>query len=240
MKKIMLLLAFLPMVVLISCNNSDTNASQEENSVIPNITDRGVEPFFVGSSLLDISPKGSFYDTIILNKLFDWCETCGEMSGQGATEIEYLKIYHQFNGDIRIVRCYGVANVIKDGDTVMTIDYDENAQITEIAILSDMFKTENGIHVGMGASDLLKDFDARFTTQNDWFDGHSFLSEYLIVNVPSLPKHILLQSECTDEIGAFMSKKQEESGNEWDFDYECTLPSELVNNNTVSKIMITK
>ena len=161
------------------------NTIQEEavQKTYPAITTKGVEPFIVGSSMLDIPAKGSFYDTIILIKYYDWCEKCGEMSGKQCTETEYKAIYNDFNGDILVEKCYGVAMIIKDRDTIMTIDYDENAKITAVTVLSDMFQMENGIHVGMGASDLLKDFDARFVTQNDGVDGHTFLSDIYYYDV---------------------------------------------------------
>ena len=246
MKKLLLLLACLPVVALISCNkstpsstpNSTPNSTQEEVCIIPNITERGVEPFFVGSSLLDIPSRGSFYDTIIIEKLYDFYEDGGEIHGERYTETEYKRFCNEFGRDFLVTTCYGFAIIIKDGDTIMTIDYDDNAQITDITVLSDMLKMENGIHVGMGASDLLKDYAARFVTQNDWEDGHTFLSDNIIIDVPSIPKHITVFSECNTKISDYMNKKMEESGNYWDFDYEFTLPSGLVNNNTVSKITI--
>ena len=242
MKKLLLLLACLPVVALISCNkstpSSTPNSTQEEVCIIPNITERGVEPFFVGSSLLEVPSKGSFYDTIVLNKLYDWYEVGGEMQGERYTETEYKRFCKEFGSEFLETKCYGFAKIIKDGDTIMTIDYDENAQITDITVLSDMLKMENGIHVGMGASDLLKDYGARFVTQTDWHDGHSSLSDHIIIDVPSVPKRITVFSECNTNISDFMNKKMEKSGNYVDFNYVYTLPSGLVHSNTVSKIKI--
>lgn len=220
------------------CDNSEQTAPQEEVCVFPNITEKGVDPFLVKSTMLDIPAKGSFYDTIIINKYYDWYEESGEGQGKGCTESEYKYYYDMFNGEIIVERCYGLAKIVKGRDTVLTVEYDENAKITNVTVLSDKFQMENGIHVGMGASDLLKDFDARFVTQNVWSDGGSFLSNYIIIDIPSLPKHMIVFSECNSKITDFMNKRQEESGNDYDFNYVYTLPSELVGNNTVSKIKV--
>ena len=122
--------------------------------------------------------------------------------------------------------------------TIMTIDYDEKATITKISVLSDKFQMDNGLHVGMGASELLSGYNAKFVTQNEWEDGGSFLSKNIIVDIPSLSKHIIVITECNSKIADFMNKKQQESGNDYDFNYLYKLPSELVNDNVVSQIKI--
>lgn len=239
MKKSLLLFALLiSSIALISCNNSGQNGTKEEACVFPTITEQGVEPFFINSSLLDIPSKGSFYDTIIINKYYDWCEKDGECSGSHRSEIEYKRDYDEYNGAILVTRCYGIAKILKDRDTIMMIDYDEKATITNITILSDKFQMDNGLHVGMGAPELLKDYNAKFVTQNEWCDGGTSLSKNIIVDIPSLPKHIIVITECTSKIADFMDKKQQESGNYYDFNYLYTLPSEIANDNVVSKIKI--
>ena len=237
MKKALLLLAFLPLVAFVSCKKTNTNATQEEVCVFPNITEQGVEPFFVGASLLDIPASGSFYDKIVIHKYYDVSYI--ECRDTRCPEDEYKRLCNKFGADaIHVDKCFGEAEIIKDGDTIITIDYDDNAQITNVSILSDKFKMGNGIHVGMGASDLLKNFDARFVTQNEWFDGSTYLSSNIVIDIPSLPKHIVVFSECNKIIADFMNKKEEESNNNYDFNFIYKLPSELVSGNTVSKIKI--
>ena len=120
----------------------------------------------------------------------------------------------------------------------MTIDYDEKATITKISVLSDKFQMDNGLHVGMAAPELLNDYKANFVTQNEWEDGGSFLSKNIIVDIPSLSKHIIVITECNSKIADFMNKKQQESGNDYDFSYLYKLPSELVKDNVISQIKI--
>ena len=246
MKKSLLLFALLiSCLALVSCNNSGQNATKEESivkeeaCVFPTITERGVEPFFIKSSLLDIPSKGTFYDTIFLQKLYDWSEESGEIHGIGTTESEYQQACAEFkDNNIQLIRCYGDAKVVKGGDTIMIIDYDEKATITKITVLSDKFQMGNGLHVGIGASKLLNDYNANFVTQNEWFDGGSSLSNNIIVDIPSLPKNIIVITECNSKIADFMNKKQQESGNDYDFSYLYKLPSELVKDNVVSQIKI--
>lgn len=221
--------------------SSNPEAVQEEEIAeitYPKITERGVEPFIINSSLLEIPSKGSFYDTIFINKYYDWCEKEGECGGKHCTESEYKRVYNEFNGNILVTRCYGIATIVKDRDTLMIIDYDENASITNITIMSDKFQMDNGLHVGMGATELLKGYNAYFVTQNEWHDGGTSLSNNIIVDIPSLPKHIIVISECNSKVTNYMNKKREEDGNYYDFNYLYTLPSEIVNDNVVSKIKI--
>ncbi len=257
MKKSLLLFAVvIHCLALVSCNNSSQKSTKEDNNsdqkatkeeasvkeetcVFPTITEQGVEPFFINSSLLDIPSKGSFYDTIFLQKLYDWSEESGEIHGTRTTESEYQRACTEFkDNNIQLIRCYGDAKIVKGGDTIMTIDYDEKATITKVTLLSDNFQMVNGLHVGMAAPELLNDYKANFVTQNEWFDGGSSLSNNIIVDIPSLPKNIIVITECNSKIADFMNKKQQESGNDYDFSYLYKLPSELVNDNVVSQIKI--
>lgn len=238
MKKIIFVFSLLfSIVALVSCNNSGQKVA-EETCDIPIITEQGVEPFVLGASLLDIPAQGDFYNSVIINTFYDWFEKEGEMSGQHCTESEYKEAYEMTNGGILIEKKYGVAEILKDGDTIMTIDYDGNMLITNITIWSNLFQMKNGIHVGMEALDLIKNYDAHFVTQNEWQDGGTNLSNNLIIDVPSLPKHIIVFSEINSKIEDYMSKQMEQSGNYYDFNYVYKLPSELINNNVVSKIKI--
>ena len=239
MKKTLLMLSLLfSIVALVSCNNSNQDTVLNNKSNVPSITEKGMEPFTLGASLIDIPAQGDFYNSVIINTFYDWCEKEGEMSGKQSTESEYKEACKMTNGNIMIEKKYGVAEILKDGDTIMTIDYDGDMLITNITIWSSLFQMENGIHVGMEAPDLIKNYDAHFVTQNEWQDGGTYLSKNVIIDIPSLPKHIIIFSECNSKIEDYMRKQMEQSGNYNDFNYVYKLPSELINNNVVSKIKI--
>ena len=100
----------------------------------------------VASSMYDIPGKGSFYDTILLEKRYNAFEECGEIHFNDLSEEELLKIKKEW-GDILLVESYGNAYVMKDNDALIKIVYDDHKVILSIEVLSEQIEMQNGIHV---------------------------------------------------------------------------------------------
>lgn len=208
----------------------------------PDITTQGVKPFFVGSSMYDIPAKGDFYDTILLEKKYNAFEECGEMHYDGLNEKELLKIKQEW-GDIFIVKSYGYAFVIKDNDTLIRMDFDENAVIHSIEVFSEQIKMQNGVHVGLSASEMFEKYNALFITpssfntellENDEDDN------YTTFELPYQPTNISVKA-VREKID-FEYKEQYENRLVEQEIYEGfdTLPLEAVKGSSVRSILIQK
>lgn len=157
-KKIMTFALFLPFFALISCNNSKTGSTQEENCAIPNITEHGVEPFLLGSSMFDIPVKGVFYDTILLEKRYSAFAHSTAYDDLSETQVQELK--NEWGNNLEVLKCVGVANVVKGSDTIITINYTEEGLITSIEVLSNIFQLENGVRVGLTSTEMFNTYKA--------------------------------------------------------------------------------
>ena len=159
MKKTLLLLALLPLAAFVSCNNSNTNTTQEEVCVFPNITEKGVEPFLIGSSLFDIPLKGAYYDTITLEKQIAIPMDEGLWI---ITEEEYDEMMKKYpNNELSDVKVTMYANVKKNANTLLYLKCGKDANIEGITVLSDNFKTDNGLHVGITTEELISNYNAK-------------------------------------------------------------------------------
>ena len=154
-------------------------------SVIPTITENGVEPFLLDQSILNIPPKGKFYDTILLNKYY------GVTMGDHYVEIEESEIeeyYRNFGSDyFEPESIIGTATVLSEGDTLMVVTYDELGVINKIEVYSSKLKISNGICIGLSSSELFSKYQAVFLT-TDGFAGESWQAYY----VPGLTENITL------------------------------------------------
>lgn len=259
MKKLSVFSLILSTIMLFSCKGTNQDAPQEVIDTvppIPYITEKGIEPFVLGASLYDIPVKGSFYDTIILEKLYDWYEYCGEGAGKGYSEDDF-KSYNRNktlkelidDEEIIVSRCYAVARILKDKDTLIKAEINaEDAKICSIDILSSLFQLENGIHVGMGAPELVNKYNAIFMGQNEYAEEYKSLSSTVLINIPSLPKNITVYSYCEggvyETLHNYFSKKvekaisSEEIYYDGQYDYEEKIPTDIAKGITVTSISI--
>lgn len=221
-----------------------SNADQEEGVAqisYPNITSQGVEPFTVGSSMYDFSAKGDFYDTIFIEKRYNAFEENGEIHYDGLDEEGLKKVKKEW-GDIFIVKSYGYAYVIKDNDTLIKMDYDENAVIHSIEVMSEQIKMQNGVHVGLSATEMFEKHNALFITPSSYNSelGESGMSDDAIFELPHQPANITVNAFYDkidfDYKGQYEIKQMEAFGFS---DYD-TLPLEAVKGCSVRSIIIKK
>lgn len=246
MKKTLLLLALLPVLALCSCNNPTSTSGQSEEVVpepnYPNITERGVEPFFVGASLFDIPTHGDYYDAISVKRdyrlYFDGFDM-GYFSNDA--ELEKAKDKYREEGMPIEIFAYVHAFITQGNDTLMRINCDKDALITSVLIKSSHFQTENGISIGMSSKELYENHKAIFLLKNSTFleevgegDDH--------YDIQNMPKNIIVFPSCSDEIWDKIDKYLDE--NELRYmpddkygDY-CPIPFDIVNGSTVSMIEI--
>lgn len=187
---------FVTISLVVSCGsqenkNLDSTQIVEVVNVVPVITENGVEPFILGQSILNIPPKGKYYDTILLNRYY------GVTMGDHYVEIEESEIddyYKTMGGDyFEPDAIFGTATVISDGDTLMVVKYDELGVINEIEVYSSKLETSNGIHIGLSSSELFSKYQAVFLT-TDGFAGESWQAYH----VPGLAENITLYAYRND------------------------------------------
>ena len=138
--------------IVISCiiyfrgdRNSLDTVAQERNIVpeiiYPIITERGVEPFCLGTSISDIPCKSTWYDTII------WKRYCEIFLGDafrvfGEDELEEYVEY----GEPITFFCEG--DVLQNGNTVISVKTNEELKIASLVVSSNKLHLEKGIHIG--------------------------------------------------------------------------------------------
>ena len=223
--------------------SSGSDAVQEEVAQIsyPNITERGVEPFLLGSSMIDIPAKGAFYDTILLEKKFNAFEEDGEIHYNGLNEKELQEVKKEM-GDMLIVESYGYAYVMKDIDTLMKIEYDRNGVIKTIEVLSSQIKMQNGVCVGLSSAEMFDTHKALFITPSSFNTelAENDLGEDAVFCLPNQPANISVKA-FYDKIDfeykeQYENKMMETIG----FCDNDTLPLEAVKGSSVSSILIRK
>lgn len=224
--------------------SSDSDIVQvEETSQVsfPNITAQGVEPFVVGSSMYDIPAKGAFYDTILLEKRYNaYME--GLTCGINISEEELQKLKKEYSWTTLEVEAFGFAFVEKDSDTLIKIDYDENAIIQSIEVLSAQFKMQNGVCVGLSATEMIEKHNAQFVTPSSYNSelGENGLGDDATFELPHQPKSISVKA-VYEKID-FVYKEQYESRlmETIGFCAYDTLPLEAVKGSSVRSIVINK
>lgn len=234
MKKTLLMFALLfPIVALVSCNNSSQNAT-EEASAFPIITEQGVEPFMLGSSMFDIPAKGSFYDTLLLEKhysAFAYSKLYNDLSENQVQE--YRK---EWGDNFEVLKCVGVATVVKDYDTIMTINYTEEGVITSIEVLSNRIQLENRVHVGLSATEMFNTYKACYISPGLGSIDNFGLGKQQFY-YPNLPKDIYIMASTTKH-PEYMEMKGSEVTVKDRFYY--SIPLEEVKGDSVRSIIINK
>lgn len=166
-------------------SNQESTLPEEPENVIPTITGNGVEPFVLDSSIMNIPPKGKFYDTILLSKHY------GVVKGDHYELIDETEIedyYRTMGSDyFKPDDIIGTAIVLFEKDTLLIVTYDESGIINHLEIFSNKLQLDNGIHTGLSSSEMFSKYNADFLT-TDCFSGESWQVFY----VPSLSRNITL------------------------------------------------
>ncbi len=212
-------------------NDSDNDSLQQiqEESVQvgpTTITENGVGPFMLDSSFLDIPPKGSFYDTILLSRFYTALMGDHEIC---IAEKELKKYpYADIDG------YYGIGAVMRGRDTLLVVEYDEQATIYRVEILSEIFKLSNGVHVGLYSTEMFKKHNARFLS-TDFFAGEGFMC----YDIPNLSNNITILANVEDRYydGVFFNSGERiaeiEAG-----PIITSIPLDSVKNNYVKSIVV--
>ena len=165
-------------------SNQGSTLPEESENVIPTITGNGVEPFVLGQSIMNIPPKGKFYDTILLSKRY------GVVMGDHYLEIEEDEIedyYKTMGSDYFEPDIIGKATVLDKGETLMVVSYDKSGTINYLEIFTGKLQLDNGIHVGLSSVEMFSKYNADFLT-TDCFAGESWQA----FHVPGQSKNITL------------------------------------------------
>lgn len=241
MKKLLFTVFFVTSVALVSCNNSSQNTSKEESSAFPIITEQGVDPFVLGSSMYDIPAKGDFYDTILLEKKYN-AYMDGLTCGNNMSEEEMQELKKEYNWTTLEIEAFGFAFVIKDNDTLIKIDYDENAKIQSIEVFSEQIKMQNGVHVGLSATEMLENHNALFITPSSYNSelGENGLGDDATFELPNQSVSISIKA-IYDKINFEYKEQYERKMMEtMGFCAYDTLPLEAVKGSSVRSIVINK
>ena len=200
----------------------------------PNITEQGVEPFLLESSMFDIPVKGSYYDTILLEKHYS--AYAYSTSYDDLTENQVQEYKKEWGDNFEVLKCVGVATVIKGRDTLMTINYTEKGLITSIEVLSNRFQLENGVHVGLSASEMFNTYKASYISPGlgsldnfGWGKQQFYYSD--------MPKDIYIMASSSKHPGDMESKGSEVTVKDR---FYYSIPFEEVKNDSVRSIIINK
>lgn len=189
MKKAVIVLFVLSTIITFySCGSKTTNGheyvldseSVEEEVVedlpkFPFIDFEGIGEIKIGSYVSDIPSNSSFYDDIIINKIY---------SAMFSSHCVYLSEneFEKYKDDPYVDGKQLLEGIVKNGnDTMIIFRSSDSYTIDEINIYSPNLKFENGIGAGIGVNDLCSNYDGRILStdmwegeHNIWFDIHSF------------------------------------------------------------------
>jgi len=221
-------------------NNSNeiADAEKTEKTTInyPVITEKGVEPFFLDASFLNISPQGDYYDNIILNRFYS------VIMGDHVIDIsdsELNDYYDDFGSDSEVLGFYGTGIVVLGNDTLLIATYDEDGIIYEVEIYSEKLRFENGIQVGLSSEIMASKYNASFLT-TDYFAGEA----WMCYCVNGLPKNIILWATNCDVFDSFDGPAGFPTSGEVIKDYDCffkyKVPMDKVKDGRVASICIKK
>ena len=191
MKKTILLFALvISCIAIVSCNNSGQNSTKD----YPVITEQGVEPFILGSSMFEIPVKGSFYDTLLLEKRYSAFAYSTSYNDLSENQVQEYK--KEWGDAFEILECVGVAKAIKDRDTIMTINYTEGGEITSVEVFSNGIQLANGVHVGLSATEMFNTYNACYISPGlGSADGFGYGKQQFYY--PSLPKDIYIMASIS-------------------------------------------
>lgn len=215
-----------------SIKSADSASKQE--IVIPNITEQGVEPFLLGTSMFDIPAKGVFYDTLILEKRYSAFAYSTSYDDLSENEVqEYRK---EWGDNFEVLGCVGVAKVVKDRDTIMTINYTEEGLITSIEVLTNKIQLENGVHVGLTATEMFNAYKSCYISPGlGSADGFGYGKQQFYF--PDLPKDIYIMASTSKAPGYIESKGAEITVKDR---FYYSIPLEEVKDDSVRSIIINK
>lgn len=145
-------------ILMVSCGT--------KGGKMPLITDRGVGPFVLGSSIRDIPQKGEFYDTIIYNPLYE----IGFIGGDDKWEWDEQEMKKNKkdveDGVYYIVSTHFDCYVVQGTDTLMCVAANTEGNITCIKVLSEKIQFESGIHVGLTSDEMFSKYNALYICGN--------------------------------------------------------------------------
>lgn len=186
-------------IVFLCFTGKSEHSITKQDIPIPNITEQGVGPFLLGSSMLDIPVKGSFYDTMLLEKRFSafaYSTTYDDLTENQLQDLKEGKGMAWRDNDFEVLGCVGVAKVIKGSDTLMTINYTEEGEITSIEILSNRIQLANGVHVGLTATEMFNTYSACYISPGlGSEDGFGYGKQQFYF--PNLPKDIYIMASIS-------------------------------------------
>lgn len=164
-------------LIMTSCG---TKSSNKEPIVLPNISDKGVEPFLLGTNMRTIPQKGNYYDTILYTfkyhvkgsldtEHFEWDEH--QMEEYRASIKSGETFYNDISIDeYSIESAQSLGYVMLGSDTLMVVTCNSDWNIECIKIVSDKFCFENGVHVGLSSEEMNKKYNAEYICE-----GYSIL-----------------------------------------------------------------
>lgn len=209
MKKAVIVLFVLSTIITFySCGSKTTNGheyvldseSVEEEVVedlpkFPLIDFEGVGEIKIGSYVSNIPSKSSFYDKIIINKIYS--ATLGD-HGVYLSENELEKYkddpYVDVDGEL-------LEGIVKNGNDTMIIFRSSNSStIDEITIYSPNLKFENGIGVGLRTDELCSNYNASILSTDLWAGTYA-----MWYDIPNFPSNVglYLAKNKLDEMNIF-------------------------------------
>ncbi|MBO7201234.1 MAG: hypothetical protein J6V54_07570 [Bacteroidales bacterium] len=209
MKKAVIVLFVLSTIITFySCGSKTTNEheyvldseSVEEEVVedlpkFPLIDFEGVGEIKIGSYVSNILSKSSFYDKIIINKIYS--ATLGD-HGVYLSENELEKYkddpYVDVDGEL-------LEGIVKNGNDTMIIFRSSNSNtIDEIEIYSPNLKFENGIGVGLRTDELCSNYNASILSTDLWAGTYA-----MWYDIPNFPSNVglYLAKNKLDEMNIF-------------------------------------
>ena len=209
MKKAVIVLFVLSTIITFySCGSKTTNEheyvldseSVEEEVVedlpkFPLIDFEGVGEIKIGSYVSNIPSKSSFYDKIIINKIYS--ATLGD-HGVYLSENELEKYkddpYVDVDGEL-------LEGIVKNGNDTMIIFRSSNSSmIDKIEIYSPNLKFENGIGVGLRTDELCSNYNASILSTDLWAGTYA-----MWYDIPNFPSNVglYLAKNKLDEMNIF-------------------------------------
>lgn len=211
-----------------------TGKSMDSVTEQPNITEQGVEPFLLGSSMFEIPVKGSFYDTLLLEKRYSAFAYSTSYNDLSESQVQEYK--KEWGEKFEILGCVGVAKAIKGMDTIMTINYTEDGEITSVEVFSNRIQLANGVHVGLSATEMFNTYNACYISPGlGSLDNFGWGKQQFYF--PDLPKDIYIMASISKDPMTLESKGSDVTVKDR---FYFSIPLEEVTGDSVRSIIINK
>ncbi len=221
-------------IVFLCFKGKSDDSISKQDIPLPNITEQGVEPFLLGASMYNIPVKGSFYDTLLLEKRYSAFAYSTVYNDLSESQVQEYK--KEWGDNFEITGCAGLAEVVKGCDTIMTINYTEEGEITSIEVLSNMFQLVNGVHVGLSASEMFNTYKACYISPGlGSADGFGYGKQQFYY--PDLHKDIYIMASISKDPMSMESKGSDVTVKDR---FYYSIPFEEVKNDSVRSIIINK